>query len=81
MKLLARRGHATFLKELVRAEFHSAAFDGYTVAVNFKTADGRDVRLELERHEAVRLNAYVTERLTEQRANLAELRRVTESLA
>lgn len=81
MKILARRGHTTFLKELLSAEFHSSAFDGYTTTVNFKTADGRDVRLELERHEASRLAAYITEELKKQRADLAELQRVTDALA
>lgn len=81
MKVLARRRSATFLKQLEWGEFHSAAFDGYTFTVNFRTLDGRDVRLELERHEATRIGAYITEQIAKQRAQLEELERVTDALA
>lgn len=81
MKLLAKRRSSSTLPRLVfDASLRLIQFDGYTFTLHFLCADDKEVRVQLERDEAVRVAAQISEEITKQRATLAELRRVTDAL-
>jgi len=80
VKIKAKRDGRTLPRSLAQGEVLGQTFDGYTFVVHMLNRDGRQFRVDLERHEADRIAQWITAELAKQRGALAELSRVTDQV-